>query len=130
VPFTICSPTKLGSLQRISPGTDWKHYRVSREVFPYLTAAREDVCQLDGAKLELLLTESLRVAHESGALQSKDPARVTIDTTVEPKAIPDVAPRFPGATRRHATRCAADCAYLRVGASDNQTSPTCRAAVS
>jgi transposase, IS5 family len=35
----------------------------------------------------VLLAESLRVAHESGALRTKDLARVTIDTTVQPKAI-------------------------------------------
>jgi IS5 family transposase len=40
-----------------------------------------------GDKLELLLAESLRVAHESGALRSKDLTRVTVDTTVQPKNI-------------------------------------------
>ena len=40
-----------------------------------------------GDKLELLLAESLRVAHASGALQTKDLARVTVDTTVQPKNI-------------------------------------------
>jgi IS5 family transposase len=40
-----------------------------------------------GGKLELLLAESLRVAHESGALRTKDLARVTLDTTVQPKDI-------------------------------------------
>jgi IS5 family transposase len=40
-----------------------------------------------GDKLELLLAESLRVAHESGALRTKDLKRVTVDTTVQPKAI-------------------------------------------
>jgi IS5 family transposase len=40
-----------------------------------------------GDKLELLLAESLRVAHESGALRTKDVERVTVDTTVQPKAI-------------------------------------------
>ncbi len=40
-----------------------------------------------GAKLELLLAESLRIAHAVGALRIKDLARVTIDTTVQPKAI-------------------------------------------
>jgi IS5 family transposase len=40
-----------------------------------------------GDKLELLLAESLRVAHASGALGSKDLARVTVDTTVQPKNI-------------------------------------------
>jgi IS5 family transposase len=38
-----------------------------------------------GDKLELLLAESLRVAHETGALRTKDLARVTVDTTVQPK---------------------------------------------
>ena len=40
-----------------------------------------------GEKLELLLAESLRVAHEAGALRTKDLERVTVDTTVQPKAI-------------------------------------------
>jgi IS5 family transposase len=40
-----------------------------------------------GDRLELLLAESLRVAHASGALRTKDLARVTVDTTVQPKAI-------------------------------------------
>jgi IS5 family transposase len=40
-----------------------------------------------GDKLEVLLAESLRVAHESGALRSKDLARVTVDTTVQPKNV-------------------------------------------
>ena len=40
-----------------------------------------------GARLELLLAESLRIAHQAGALRSKDLARVTVDTTVQPKAI-------------------------------------------
>src|SRR5215207_1947318 len=40
-----------------------------------------------GDKLELLLAESLRVAHESGALRTRDLKRVTVDTTVQPKAV-------------------------------------------
>ena len=40
-----------------------------------------------GDKLELLLAESLRVAHAAGALRTNDLARVTVDTTVQPKAI-------------------------------------------
>jgi IS5 family transposase len=40
-----------------------------------------------GDRLELLLAESLRVAHEVGALRSQDLKRVTVDTTVQPKAI-------------------------------------------
>ena len=33
-----------------------------------------------GEKLELLLAESLRIAHEAGALRTKDLKRVTVDT--------------------------------------------------
>jgi hypothetical protein len=40
-----------------------------------------------GDKLELVLAESLRVAHEAGALRTRDLKRVTVDTTVQPKAI-------------------------------------------
>src|SRR5712691_4369564 len=40
-----------------------------------------------GDKLELLFADSLRVAHKSGALRSKDLERVTVDTTVQPKNI-------------------------------------------
>jgi len=40
-----------------------------------------------GDKLDLLLAESLRVAHDAGALRTKDLKRVTVDTTVQPKAI-------------------------------------------
>jgi IS5 family transposase len=40
-----------------------------------------------GDRLELLLAESLRVAHGAGALRPQDLKRVTVDTTVQPKAI-------------------------------------------
>ena len=40
-----------------------------------------------GEKLELLLAESLRVAHATGALKTKDLERVTVDTTVQPKNV-------------------------------------------
>lgn len=40
-----------------------------------------------GDKLELLLAESLRIAHAAGALRSGDLARVTVDTTVQPKNV-------------------------------------------
>lgn len=40
-----------------------------------------------GDKLELLLAESLRVAHVASALRSQDLKRVTVDTTVHPKAV-------------------------------------------
>ncbi|HZD52364.1 MAG TPA: IS5 family transposase, partial [Woeseiaceae bacterium] len=40
-----------------------------------------------GDKLEVLLQESLRVAHDVGALKKDDLARITVDTTVQPKNV-------------------------------------------
>jgi len=40
-----------------------------------------------GNKLDILLAESLRIAHDSGALKKSDLSRVTVDTTVQPKNI-------------------------------------------
>jgi IS5 family transposase len=40
-----------------------------------------------GDKLDLLLQESLRVAHDAGALKTGDLARITVDTTVQPKNV-------------------------------------------
>jgi len=40
-----------------------------------------------GNKLDLLVQESLRLAHDTGALKRDDLARVTVDTTVQPKNV-------------------------------------------
>ncbi len=40
-----------------------------------------------GGRLEILLQESLRIAEGTGALKKSDLARVTVDTTVQPKNI-------------------------------------------
>jgi transposase, IS5 family len=40
-----------------------------------------------GETLDTLLAESLRVAHDTGALKRSDLARVTVDTTVQPRNI-------------------------------------------
>ena len=40
-----------------------------------------------GDKLDILLAETLRVTHDAGALKKSDLARVTIDTTVQPKNV-------------------------------------------
>ncbi len=40
-----------------------------------------------GDHLDILLAESLRLAHDTGALKKSDLARVTIDTTVQPKNV-------------------------------------------
>jgi hypothetical protein len=66
-----------------------------------------------GDKLELLLAESLRVAHASGALRSRDLARVTVDTTVQPKNItlPTDAKLLHAATAK-LTGCEVERAYV------------------
>ena len=40
-----------------------------------------------GDHLDILLQETLRLAHDTGALKKSDLARVTVDTTVQPKNI-------------------------------------------
>ena len=40
-----------------------------------------------GDKLDALLAENLRVAHDVGALKTDDLARITVDTTVQPKNV-------------------------------------------
>lgn len=40
-----------------------------------------------GDKLDILLQESLRIAHDSGALKKADLARITVDSSVQPKNI-------------------------------------------
>ncbi len=83
-----------------------------------------------GDKLDLLLAESLRVAHESGALRTKDLARVTVDTTVQPKnvAFPTDAKLLHAAikglnhlARHHGVRLRQS--YLRVAKSAPWTAP-------
>ena len=43
--------------------------------------------RLGDGMVEMLLTESLRVAHDTGALKAKDATRITVDTTVQPKNV-------------------------------------------
>ncbi len=64
-------------------------YFTGEELFQY-TFPHSDLSHWRGrigTKLELLLAESLRIAHQAGALRTKHLARVTVDTTVQPKAI-------------------------------------------
>src|SRR5882724_2884603 len=58
-----------------------------QHVFPHERSDLSHWRKRLGDKLELLLAESLRVAHGAGALRSNDLKRVTVDTTVQPKAI-------------------------------------------
>src|SRR5262245_59405579 len=89
-----------------------------------------------GEKLELLLAESLRVAHESGALGTRDLARVTVDTTVQAKNItfPTDAKLLHAAikgltrlARKHGVRLAAVvCAHRQAGGDDGGTLYPCQ----
>jgi IS5 family transposase len=56
-----------------------------QHVFPHERSDLSHWRKRLGGKLELLLAESLRVAHAVGALRTKDLARVNVDTTVQPK---------------------------------------------
>ncbi|WP_247440358.1 IS5 family transposase, partial [Bradyrhizobium sp. CW7] len=58
-----------------------------QHVFPHERSDLSHWRKRLGDKLEILLAESLRVAHEAGALRGQDLQRVTVDTTVQPKAI-------------------------------------------
>ena len=58
-----------------------------QHVFPHERSDLSHWRKRLGGKLELLLAESLRVAHETGALRTKDLARVNVDTTVQPKNV-------------------------------------------
>jgi len=58
-----------------------------QHVFPHERSDLSHWRKRLGGKLELLLAESVRVAHEVGALRTKDLARVNVDTTVQPKNV-------------------------------------------
>src|SRR5260370_1199000 len=65
--------------------------------------------RLGEERLAALLQESLRVAHDTGALATKDLERVAVDTTVQPKAVahPTNPTRVPKASRGRVTSSAA-----------------------
>src|SRR6202142_2960204 len=58
-----------------------------QHVFPHERSDLSHWRKRFGDRLKLLLAESLRVAHDTGALRTRDLKRVTVDTTVQPKAI-------------------------------------------
>ena len=58
-----------------------------RHAFPHERSGMSHWRRRIGDKLDLLLAESLRVAHEAGALKTDDLARITVDTTVQPKNV-------------------------------------------
>ena len=53
-----------------------------QDSFPHERSDLSDWRKRLGDRLELLLAESLRVAHEAGALRTCDLERATVDTTV------------------------------------------------
>src|SRR5262249_34637495 len=59
-----------------------------QHVFPHERSDLSHWRKRLGDKLELLLAESLRVAHDSGALRTRILERVTVDTTVSPRTSP------------------------------------------
>jgi transposase, IS5 family len=58
-----------------------------QHVFPHERSGLTHWRKRIGDKLDRLLAESLRVAHEVGALKKDDLARITVDTTVQPKNV-------------------------------------------
>lgn len=58
-----------------------------RHAFPHERSGLSHWRQRIGDRLEVLLQESLRVAHDAGALKKDDLARITVDTTVQPKNV-------------------------------------------
>jgi len=55
--------------------------------FPHERSGLTHWRQRIGSRLDALLAESPRVAHELGALKTSDLARITVDTTVQPKNV-------------------------------------------
>jgi IS5 family transposase len=55
--------------------------------FPHERSGLTHWRQRIGDRLEVLLQESLRVAHDTGALKKDDLARISVDTTVQPKNV-------------------------------------------
>ena len=55
--------------------------------FPHGRSALSHWRRRIGDKLDLLLAESLRVAHETGALKPQHLTRISVDTTVQPKNV-------------------------------------------
>ncbi len=55
--------------------------------FPHERSGLSHWRQRIGDKLEVLLQESLRVAHETGALKPRHLTRISVDTTVQPKNV-------------------------------------------
>ena len=58
-----------------------------QHAFPHERSGMSHWRKRIGDKLEVLLQESLRIAHDTGALKPRDLARVTVDTTVQPKNV-------------------------------------------
>ena len=86
----ICGLSDEGVCERWVHDPYFQHftgYEFFQHEFPHERSDLSHWRKRLGDKLDLLLAESLRVAHDSGALRTKDLARVTVDTTVPPKNV-------------------------------------------
>ena len=72
---------KLECVADITSGYPAGFVGICKHTFPHERSDLSHWRRRLGDKLDLLLAESLRVAHESGALRTRDLARVTVDTT-------------------------------------------------
>jgi hypothetical protein len=76
-------------VRSLGPSPVFSQHFTGEECFQHkFLHERSDISHLRkrlGDKLEL--AESLRIACQSGAIRTRDLARVTVDTTVKPKAI-------------------------------------------
>ena len=83
-------PVRRGCLRALGLRPYFQHFtgfEFFQHEFPHERSDLSHWRKRLGDKLELVLAESLRVAHEAGALRTRDLKRVTVDTTVQPKAI-------------------------------------------
>jgi hypothetical protein len=75
---TGCLMKGCASVRPVFPILHWRG--VFRHRFPHERSDLSHWRKRLGDKLERLLAESLRVAHDTGALRGKDLARLTVDT--------------------------------------------------
>ena len=106
-PVSSSSSTCIRSATRLCARAGWRtpfQYFCGERVFRHALAFDRSSLtrwrrRLGEERLSALLQESLRVAHETEALATKDLERVAVDTTVQPKRSP-IRPTPGSPTRR------------------------------
>ena len=68
-------------------GERWVHDPYFQHALPHERSGMSHWRKRIGDRLKILLQESLRLAEAAGALRTRDIARVTVDTTVQPKNV-------------------------------------------